>query len=191
MCLLPEGKKRLFEPGQEENMKKSISVSLAILMLALVLVVPTSATPPAEVSGTYWMSAPPANRIWRAAGNNCIVEVDLTYEWIGPVEGTSTGRYRIVLHGPCGPNGPEPYKYHETLHGKGTFTGTVNGNAGSFDFNYVGENWPADPGELALTSRYFVLSGTGELANLHGRLDGWWIKGEPFSSYSGRVHFDP
>ncbi len=164
---------------------------MAIMLLAAVLAVPASATGPTEVSGTYVMNAPPANRIWRPAGNNCIVEVDLTYTWHGDMEGSTAGHYRIVLHGPCGPEGPEPYRYHETLHGKGTFTGMVNGRAGSFDFNYVGKNWPADPGELALTSRFFILSGTGELANLHGRLDGWWIKAEPFSSYSGQVHFDP
>ena len=172
-------------------MKRRLSVLLIILLLTLVLAVPASATPPTEVSGSRSMSAPPANRTWRPAGNNCIVEVDLSYAYEGDLEGTSSTHFRIVSHGPCGPNGPVPYKYHETLKARGTFTGDVGGKSGTFDFTETAEVWPADPGEVALTGRIVILSGTGELANLHGLLDVSWVKGEHYSTYSGRIHFDP
>ena len=166
-------------------MKKRMYVLLVILLLTLGLAAPASATPPTEVSGNRWVSAPPANRTWRPAGNNCIVEVDLTYTYTGDLAGTSTNHLKIVSHGPCGPNGPVPYKYHETISVKGTFTGAVAGTSGTFDFIEAAKNWPADPGEESYTSHVVILSGTGDLVNLHGMLD---VSG---GDYSGRIHFDP
>jgi hypothetical protein len=170
-------------------MKKLTVISLVMVLLAIVLAVPASATAPTEVSGHYWMSAPPANRVWRPAGNNCIVEVDLNLGYTGDLVGTSTGHYRIVSHGPCEADGPVPYKHHETLKARGTFTGIVAGKSGSFDFTYEGKVWPAEPGELFLTARIVVLSGTGELANLHGWLEQAAVNGEA-PTYSGQIHFD-
>ena len=61
---------------------------------------------------------------------------------------------------------------------------------GGFDFAYEGKVWPAEPGELFLTARIVILSGTGELANLHGRLDQAAVQGEA-PTYSGQTHFGP
>jgi hypothetical protein len=160
-------------------------VLLITLLLMLVLAVPASASKPTEVSGCRWMGAPPQNRTWRPAGNNCIVEVDLTYGYDGNLEGTSVAHFKIVSHGPCGPNGPIPYKYHETLHARGTFEGYVLGTFGTFDFIETPKNWPADSDKAGFTSHLVILSGTGDLASLHGMLD---IVG---LDYSGKIHFDP
>jgi hypothetical protein len=165
-------------------MKKQICVLLSVLLLTLVLAVPASASKPTEVSGRRWINAPPQNRVWRPAGNNCVVEVDITYGYEGDLVGTSASHFWIVSHGPCGPSGPIPYKYHETLHVRGTFTGEILGVSGSFDFVETPKVWPADSHKTS-NSHLVVLSGAGDLAGLHGMLD--IARGD----YSGRMHFDP
>jgi hypothetical protein len=178
------------ERDRRQPMKKQMTVMLVFLLLTLVLAVPALATPPTEVSGNIWMSAPPANRTWRPAGNNCIVEVDLTFLSVGDASGTITQHSRIVSHGPCGPSGPAPGQYHETDTGYGTFTGTVLGVSGTYDYTFNSQLWPADPGEVLYTGRNIILSGSGGLANLHGVIEDWGVVGEP-GAYAGRVHFDP
>jgi hypothetical protein len=128
---------------------------------------------------------PPANRVWRPAGNNCIVEFDGTYTYTGDLKGTSVAHFKIVSHGPCGPNGGIPFAYHETLHARGTFTGEVKGVPGSFDFVETPKSWPEDSHKAGYTSHLVVLSGAGGLAGLHGMLD---VVG---GDYQGRIHFDP
>ena len=64
-------------------MKKRMLVLLITLLLTLLLAVPVAASKPTEVSGSRWVNAPPQNRTWRSAGNNCISEVDITYEYDG------------------------------------------------------------------------------------------------------------
>jgi hypothetical protein len=99
--------------------------------------------------------------------------------------GTSIGHFKVVSHGPCGPNGPIPYKYHETLHVRGTFRGDVLGVSGSFDFVETPKNWPANSDKAGYTSHLVIVSGSAELASLHGMLD---VAG---GGYSGEIHFDP
>lgn len=165
---------------------KRLSVTfLTILVLALAFAVPASATKPTEVSGNRRFHRPPQNEVWRPAGNNCILEFDGTYSYTGDLVGTSIGHFKIVSHGPCGDNGPVPYAYHETLHVRGTFTGKVLGIGGSFDFIETPKNWPADSHKAGYTSHIVILSGYGELANLHGMLD--VSRGD----YSGQIHMDP
>jgi hypothetical protein len=166
-------------------MKKRMLVLLTIVLLTLVLAVPASASKPTSVNGTRWINAPPTNREWRPAGNNCIIEVDITYGYSGDLVGTSASHFRIVSHGPCPETGPVPYKYHETLHVRGTFTGEVLGVPGTFEFIETPKNWPDGSKKAGYTSHMVILSGTGGLANLHGMLD---VAG---GDYSGRVHFDP
>jgi hypothetical protein len=166
-------------------MKKRICVLLSVVLLTLALAVPASASQSTAVSGVRMFHVPPDNRVWWPAGNNCIVEFDGTYTYTGDLDGMSVAHFKVVSHGPCGPNGPIPYAYHETLHGQGTFTGEVKGVSGSFDFVETAKNWPEDSHKAGLTSQLVVLSGTGDLAGLHGMLDIVW------ADYSGQMHFDP
>lgn len=163
--------------------------SLITLLILLVLVAPASATAPAGVSGQYWLTEPPANLQMRPAGNNCIIDVDMTYPFTGDLIGTAVAHFRVVSHGPCENN--MPFSYDESLKAKGTFTGEVLGQAGTFDFIYEGKGWPAAPGEEALDVRIVILSGTGGLEGLHGMLDVTYVMGDAFDSYEGQVHFDP
>lgn len=50
---------------------------------------------------------------------------------------------------------------------------------------------PWQPGDLGLRARIVILSGTEALENLHGVLDVMYMVGDPFDTYSGRIHFDP
>jgi hypothetical protein len=111
--------------------------------------------------------------------------VDITYGYEGDLVGTSASHFRIVSHGPCEATGPVPYKYHETLHVRGTFTGEVLGVSGTFDFIETPKNWPEDSDKAGYTSHLVILSGTGDLRSLHGMLD---VAG---GDYEGRLHFDP
>jgi hypothetical protein len=160
-------------------------VLLITLLLTLVLAVPASASKPTGVSGTRQFNPPPRNRVWRPAGNNCIVEIDATHTYTGNLVGTSDAHWRIVSHGPCEEDGPVPYKYRETISVKGTFTGMVDGVSGTFDFTEAAKNWPTDTGAPGITSHLVILTGTGGLKSLHGMLD---IDGP---DYSGKIHFDP
>ena len=46
-------------------------------------------------------------------------------------------------------------------------------------------------GRIGQGARIVVLSGTGDLASVHGMLDASYIMGNPLDSYSGQIHFDP
>ena len=98
-----------------------------------------------------------------------------------------------MVHGPCTADVPPGQGlYDANLKARGTFTGEVLGAYGTFDFTYEGKEWPYEqPGDLGLAARIVILSGTGDLANLHGVLDVTYVVGDAFDSYSGRIHFDP
>jgi hypothetical protein len=166
-------------------MKRRISIVLITLLLTLLLVVPVAATKPAEASGHWWMSAPPQNRTWRTAGNTCIIEVDLTLSYDGTLDGISHEHFWIKSHAPCPPDGPVAHKYYETIHVRGTFDGKVDGRSGTFTFTENARNIPTGLGDYVWIGKMAILSGTGELANLHGIVD---LSNDV---YTGRIHFDP
>ena len=168
-------------------MKKRMYVLLLASLLTLLLVVPVAATKPAEASGSWWMSALPQNRTWRTAGNTCIIEVDLTLSYDGTLDGTSLEHFWIKSHAPCPPDGPVPHLYDETIHVQGTFEGTVDGKEGTFTFVENARNIATGPGpeDYLWIGKMVILSGTGDLANLHGIID---LSND---EYTGRIHFDP
>jgi len=168
--------------------RRILSATVLTLVILLILAIPASATKAKEVSGTMAYAGAPEHMVFQYAGNTCILDVDLPYQFSGDLEGIATLHWRVVSHGPC-PVGP--FQYNENLKARGTFVGMVGDKEGSFDLIFVGKSWPADPGDLALTANIVILSGTGELANLHGVLEVSYIMGDGFDSYSGQIHFDP
>jgi len=130
---------------------------------------------------------------WQPAGNNCKLEAGFTYPFEGDLVGTATFQYSLMVHGPCTADLPPPQGvYDANLKAWGTFTGTVVGKSGTFNFTYEGREWPyGQPGDLGLRARIVILSGTEELENLHGVLDVTYMVGDPFDTYSGQIHFDP
>lgn len=169
--------------------KRMLFCTLLALVGLSMLVGTASATAPTEVSGTYSIVDVYEILGARPAGNNCILEVDAEYPFSGDLEGTAYAHFKAVIHGPC--ETAAPFANREMYHAKGTFVGTVLGQAGTFDFTYEGRGWPAEPGEQAVAARIVVLTGTGDLENLHGVLEVSYIMGETFDSYTGQVHFDP
>ncbi len=166
---------------------------LFVIMLALVaftvIAAPASATKATDASGKLAWAGPPSNLVQRSAGDNCIIDVDVPYVFYdGNLDGFADLHFKVVSHGPCP---AAPFENNENLKASGTFTGQVDGKTGTFDLTYQGRGWPADPGELALTARIVILSGTEDLANLHGVLDVTFLMGDDFDSYTGQIHFDP
>jgi hypothetical protein len=165
--------------------KRILFAGILALVVLVAIVAPASATRPEDVSGQYtFMYGMPE---MRPAGRNCIIEVDGTYPFTGDLEGEAIVHFWVVSHGSC--ENAYPFAYPETLWAKGTFTGEVLGQSGTFDFVYTGRTWPAEPGELALDARIVVLSGTDELSNLEGVLQVAYVMGDSFDTYSGHMHF--
>ena len=168
--------------------KRILSLILVALIALLVITVPAVASTSFDVSGTMAYAGPPTNLVMKTAGENCFIDVDLPYEFSGDMDGEAPFHWRVVSHGSC-PAGP--FQYSENLKARGTFDGSVGDKEGSLYLEFVATAWPAEPGELALVGKIIILSGTGELANLHGLLDVSYIMGNNYDSYSGQFHFDP
>jgi hypothetical protein len=118
------------------------------------------------------------------SGQNCILELDAVHVVAGTIEGSCESHSKIIVHGPC-PVGPGEYRENGLTHSE--CTGTVAGREGAFEFHWVAQTDPeADPN----TTGRIVLSGTEDLANLHGVLHVRGNAGEA-GTYEGSVHFDP
>jgi hypothetical protein len=162
-------------------MKRLLTITVALLIATFAVALPAAASPPQDVSGAFTVVSVIPTSI-REAGNNCIIEADVTFAFTGGIDGAfSSLPLRIVHHGPCDPLGPAP----ENFQGDGTFAGTVNGVAGSFDFNFRGKVDAAGNAEAKLTVR----QGSGGLEELHGAITLTGITGVG-GTYEGRVHFD-
>jgi hypothetical protein len=169
--------------------KKLIVLLLSGLLLAALLVTPAFATPPRLAEGTLefvmgsWESRTATDR-----GGNCIVEVkNGTQLFTGTLNGTAKQSFKVIARGPC--EGSYPGKYEDRGHGEGTFVGYVGDRYGTFRYILNFQHHPTDPPTIGGISegRLTILSGTGELANLHGVLDTYM----PPNQYIGRIHFDP
>jgi hypothetical protein len=182
------GKVKLCNERSLQMNRRILSLALVALIALLVITVPAVASTATDVSGTMAYAGPFTNLEMKTAGENCIIDLDLSYAFEGDMQGIAPFHFRVVSHGACP---VEPFQYSENLKARGTFDGKVWDKEGSLDLEFVSKAWPADPGELALVGKIFILSGTGELANLHGLLDVSYIMGNTYDSYSGQFHFDP
>ena len=162
-------------------------VLVVLLLVLLVLPVAVYAGPPSDVEGDFVYVAEPVSL--RQAGNNLFLEAIGTAEWTGAFVGTFTDdEYVVVMHGATGDFGTADFafekgSYWDTI----TFTGEVQGRAGTIDILFVGKS----PGDLAVwTGTWRIISGTGELTNLHGT-GVFWNNAPMDIHYEGQIHFDP
>ena len=174
-------------------MKKLAFVMLVSLVLALIITIPASASPSIAVSGSLPVGAV-FSETFTPKGGVCIVNLDAMLEFRDEnggmnavIVGDAHTQWIIVGkyggENPC--EGAYPGKSDETWTAKGTFEGTVNGIAGSFDFNYNAR--VKEGGQF--TAKLNIGQGYGGLANLHGGLNETGdILGQ--NSYTGRIHFD-
>ena len=158
-------------------MPKLLVVMLAGVMLLMASradAVPQQASGSFQVTG-FALTAPP-----RQHGNSCTIEAVVTFAFQGTLVGSFTANMTIRHRGSCEQPGPEAFR------ATGTYTGTVAGVPGSFDFTFQGhiDSSGNARGELA------IQRGTGNLADLHGKLtlEG---QGGVGGSYEGFVNFAP
>jgi hypothetical protein len=151
-------------------------IFIALLALALLAATPVSAAPastPAKritVAGViqfalaFDANGNPEVTETPLPDNKCLVHVRGDYLFFGSLEGSGPAALEVRSFGPCG---YPPFTFAEHGDIYGTFNGTVAGRSGTFDYHYT---FKLDKGERWL-GRITILSGTGELASLHGKLD--------------------
>ena len=156
----------------------TVVLGLLVAMVSSVSVVGASASQ--AVSGG-WQLTSILSASSQPVGGNCITELLDTAGFQGDLVGTSIQNTRIVHLGSC----DQPAD--EVFQSQGTFTGTVAGASGTFDFILRGN---ADA-QGNIQGQLVILTGTGDLASLRGQitltgtlpalLDG---------VYSGDIHFE-
>jgi hypothetical protein len=153
-------------------------------VLALVGVRGAAAAQLTSASGTFTTTSATFNSA-RSADGNTIIDLSATLSYTGTFNGTSTLHGHLIFH----PNGSANFRDVET------FTGTVNGVPGTVTFNLTGTG-RAGPtaGSFVYEGTQAIVSGTGDLANLHGVLTQVGTVSDtaagPFGTYTGEIHFD-
>ncbi len=157
-----------------------ISVLVFLLLSAIastISVVHAKESPIIEATGVATATEPFEVTGFRTADGNRFITGAFTDDlFTGTFEGSADNVFSLVLN-PSGLNVQLVF----------TFTGTVAGREGTclikFQGNGVGIGEP-------ISGTWTILSGTGDLANLHGTLkvEG---RGGVILNYDGLIHFDP
>ena len=117
----------------------------------------------------------------QSVGGNCITELLDTASFQGDLVGTSIQNTRIVHLGSC----DQPAD--EVFQSQGTFTGTVAGASGTFNFILRGK---ADA-QGNVQGQLVILTGTGSLVSLHGQMSLTGTLPTLLDGiYSGDIHFE-
>jgi Protein of unknown function (DUF3224) len=162
---------------------KRLALTLIILVVLLsVFTLPAQAAKPTPAAG-LWRYISTILESWESGGNLFfITREDGT--WAGTFNGTSVEDGKVVIHR------TGDWSFNAIVH----FTGTVEGKAGTLEMSVVGKK-PAGT-DTEWEGLWVILSGTGELANLHGQ-GPWWGPGAPGPAvwgdipYGGQIHFEP
>ena len=135
-----------------------LALSLGPVLVAALMVVPTAATSaPTSVSGV-WSTTPVTVTGFKLAGVNVKLPGNVVSTWSGDLTGTTLATATFIVR-PDGSVVAAPTR--ETL------TGTVSGvGTGTLDFVEEAHGQPDGSTEIDAT----MISGTGQLAGLHGRL---------------------
>ena len=161
-------------------------VLITALLICMVLPVAVHAGPPVDVQGDYVYV--PTLVSLKQAGDNLFIEATATETWTGAFEGTATEEYVGAMHGCTGVFGTPDFAFEVGFYkGTVTFTGEVDGRAGTVEILLVGKS----PGDMSdWTGTWRIISGTGELANLHGS-GVFWSNAPMDIHYEGQIHLDP
>lgn len=153
-------------------MVRSIKI-IFVCLVPLLLVFTAYATKPAPASGDFELVDSTITGIKNADGNT-IITLNATFNLTGTFNGIFVEDVKQIIK-PTGKG---------TIHGQGTFYGTVNGASGSMVFRVDG----TIDGSAA-QGHFVILSGTDGLANLHGQ--GTFEQVGTTGTYSAQIHFDP
>lgn len=181
--------------------RKSLGI---VLLAAFMLMLPlsaVSAAKPEQISGEWRFTGPmpPIYSDQKTAGANLFTTQWNTGEYdVGPIVGTFEQYIYMKMHfgNPkidfetmltTPPATWPPYDWN--WHIVRTFTGSVNGKEGTFVMYLETKgSHPGSPGTMKGT--WVIISGTDELANLHGQ-GTWTNKATQRLSYEGKINFSP
>jgi hypothetical protein len=172
--------------GEREMKRKLLGITvflLAVAMLATPLVGMVYAKPSTPVSGVNILTGfTPLDSLPKGKSGNAVSTALLDVTWEGDIAGSTTYEGILMLHNfdPITMLGPDTtINIHERIFFP---TVTVLGKTGSLtmEVNFGGSK---------LEFRWTILSGTGELVNLHGH-GTYYLVETPVYAYEGEVHFD-
>jgi hypothetical protein len=162
-------------------MRKKIPALLmcSVALLSALLLPVVHASKPITVSGEWTYVPNMLSSRWANGNQICEGEEDGT--WTGDFNGESYDTFTVIKHDAD----PGPPSFVNVI-GIINFHGSVNGNEGTLVIKFVGKK-TGEP--LVWYGTWVIISGTGELANLHGR--GTWWGPSTDLDYEGKIHFDP
>jgi len=163
-------------------MRKMLLTPLIVCMVALLstLWMPAvHATTPIPVSGIWSWTA--SDFSWKYADGNEFLSAVEHDTLTGTFLGNGEGPFTMVIH-------PEGFI---TGRGRTLWTVTVQEKSGTLVIQWAGKTkWNDAEGAWWWWFMWVILSGTGELANLHGQ-GTCWGPGPPGVEMSGQIHFAP
>lgn len=189
-------------------MKKKIIVMILVLTLFMMMfsALPVMATKGTEVSGRWvGIASSMSYSNHRTAGGNVFLDVYNRGTYIaGDILGSFEQTFSAVVHfgspkvvANLDPSNPStnPDAAFNWVDMDRTFTGTVLGVPGGFTMRLQATGYGNNlkgPAYYDLEGTWVIISGTGDLANLHGQ-GTWWHSrtGATGLEYEGQVHFDP
>ena len=157
---------------------KTICCLLILIALTVLALTPVTAyaSPPTEVNGTYTFGNTTILEV-RQAGGNMIIKDVTEQSLYGDVTGTAIFERTFILHS----NG----KFN--VQGICTVTVTEGDRIGTFTERVVATG---DVITGTVQGTTVILSGTGDLANMHGQGTITGVSNVA-GTYSGVIHFDP
>ena len=169
--------------------KKIIGVFASFLVLAMIALPMStvSGNKPTTITGTWRAAGGTQISPTKIAGANKFTYFQVTGEYLtGPLEGDFIHNITTTTH--YGePEQLPPAKFSWKM--ERIFTGSVNDNQGTLLIHLRAKGIRGGaPGTLKGT--WVIISGTDDLANLHGRGTFTNLGGGQFS-YEGQIHFEP
>ena len=190
-------------------MKKVKSVIGAVLVLALFLMmfsaIPVMAKEDRSVSGTWIGTSPPVVLSSRHAGANVVADVSAQGKYVsGDILGTFEHTLKIVNHygspevvANLNPGNPasNPEVAFSWIDMQRTSTGSVLGISGEFTMRLQATgygNYYKGNAYYDMHGTWVILSGSGDLTNIHGQGTWWHSRTGPNGlQYEGQIHFEP
>ncbi len=180
-------------------MKQIAFLMVAVVLLLVLTIAPANAVTPIPVAGAFVGTSYPVYGDIRYSGANVFTSTYVTGVYIsGPMDGAYEQSTNIIWHFgnpqtvnnlPANPMSWMGIPSFAVWNIERTFTGTVYGKLGTLTmhleakFTYPTVTYPS------LEGSWIIISGTGELADLHGQ-GTWWNSPGQVLQYEGQMHFD-
>ena len=160
-------------------MRRTLSTLFLVCLLAFTatLSIPlVHATKPTQVSGTIAALGFTVTGMRSADGNTIVILIE-TESLAGDLTGTMVAEVREMIHASGRVEG----------QALSTITGSAMGKSGTVVLRYVMTGTYGG----TFSGQWVILSGTGDLANLHGQGTVTADTSAGTGTYSGQIHFEP